>query len=357
MNKKVKLMSAVLAVVMMLSVFGTLGFTASADTTTTVNGKTCAVGDSIVYTVQLKTPEALEDFQGTVEYQSAGLELTDYSMPNTTGDNVYYNTQCQDEIPYNGSDIVNFYDFTTQKVLLQATFKVKAQGTYTIKNVMRVISGASQTTYMNKGQVLNNNFTITETTTVSTTTKAVKVSKVALKQGTKVVTGKSITLKKGASIKLTAVCTPSNATNKKVKWTSSSAKVAKVTSAGKVTAVAKGSATITAKAQDGSNKSAKCIVKVTQPVTKVTIKQGSKTVKTLSLKRNKTVTLKAVCTPSNANKKTVKWTSSKKNIATVSAKGVVKVKKNAPYNKSTVITAKATDGSNKSAKCTIKVKK
>lgn len=58
------------------------------------------------------------------------------------------------------------------------------------------------------------------------------------------------TLTAGSAITLTATVSPSNASNKTVIWTSSNENVATV-SGGVVTAVAKGSATITAKTQDG----------------------------------------------------------------------------------------------------------
>lgn len=61
----------------------------------------------------------------------------------------------------------------------------------------------------------------------------------------------SKTLKKGQSIKLSAVISPNNASNKTLIWTSSNAKVAKVDSTGKVTAVGKGTAIITVKSVDG----------------------------------------------------------------------------------------------------------
>lgn len=69
---------------------------------------------------------------------------------------------------------------------------------------------------------------------------------------------------KSATLKATVL--PSNATNKKLKWTSSNKKVATVSSTGKVTVkkkAAKGAtATITATAKDGSGKKATCKVRV-----------------------------------------------------------------------------------------------
>ncbi|MBP5628953.1 MAG: InlB B-repeat-containing protein, partial [Bacteroidaceae bacterium] len=64
---------------------------------------------------------------------------------------------------------------------------------------------------------------------------------------------------------LTATVTPSNAANKTLTWTSSNTSVATVSSNGVVTSKGYGTATITAKTTDGSNKSATCSVTVVIP--------------------------------------------------------------------------------------------
>lgn len=92
----------------------------------------------------------------------------------------------------------------------------------------------------------------TDTTTVS---KKVNVIKVALNYS-------QITVTKGKSKTLKATVTPSNATNKKLKWTTSNKKIATVTSKGKVTGKKAGTAKITVTAADGSKKKAVCTVKV-----------------------------------------------------------------------------------------------
>lgn len=71
----------------------------------------------------------------------------------------------------------------------------------------------------------------------------------------------SLTLTKGQSGKLTATVAPTNATNKSITWTTSDSKVATV-SGGTVKVVGVGTATITAKATDGSGKTASCKVTV-----------------------------------------------------------------------------------------------
>ena len=77
---------------------------------------------------------------------------------------------------------------------------------------------------------------------------------------------KSLDLKKGQNFKLDVSVMPVNATNKEITWTTSNSKVAAV-SGGKVTAKAPGTAIITAKAADGSGKSASCKVTVGYKIT------------------------------------------------------------------------------------------
>ena len=71
----------------------------------------------------------------------------------------------------------------------------------------------------------------------------------------------TLKLGKGTSETLTATIAPTNATNKKVTWTSSNAAVATVDASGKVTGVAKGTATITVTTEDGGH-TATCAVEV-----------------------------------------------------------------------------------------------
>ena len=66
-------------------------------------------------------------------------------------------------------------------------------------------------------------------------------------------------------VQLNATVAPANATSTAVTWKSSNTKVATVSSSGKVTAVGKGTATITCAARDGSGKKAYCKITVTAP--------------------------------------------------------------------------------------------
>lgn len=79
----------------------------------------------------------------------------------------------------------------------------------------------------------------------------------------------------GNSATLKATVAPENATNKTVTWASSNTAIATVDTTGKVTAVAPGTATITATAADGSGKTATCKVTVTAKTYSLSIDPGA----------------------------------------------------------------------------------
>lgn len=159
----------------------------------------------------------------------------------------------------------------------------------------------------------------------------------------------------GKTVGLTLRVTPENATNKKIAWKSSNDEYASVDQDGRLTLKKAGagkSVTITASAQDGSNKTATLKIKIMKHAVKsIKLKAPSK-----KLKAGKSMMLKTVIktTGKKANKK-LTFTSSNTNYAVVNSKGKVTAKK-AGKGKKVTITVKATDGSNKKAKITIKVK-
>ena len=149
----------------------------------------------------------------------------------------------------------------------------------------------------------------------------------------------------GSSQTLTATVSPSNATNKTLTWSSSNTSVATVSN-GVVKAVGFGTATITAKSNNG--KTASCAVTV-NPIQPTGIKATPETSTLYGL--NGTVKLSANVMPSNATNKTVTWSSRNTSVATVSSDGTVKA---VGYG-TAVITAKTVNGL--TSNCTINVKK
>ncbi len=173
----------------------------------------------------------------------------------------------------------------------------------------------------------------------------VKVTSITISQ-------ENVTLKPDDTLQLEATVYPTNATNKKVIWSSSNDDVAMVTDEGFVLAVAEGEADITAEAADSSGIKAVCHVKVesekTPIVTIVEIKFVESTA-TIAIKETKQ--LAVTYNPENASNKTLTWTSTKPAVATVDTEGNV----TGVSEGKTIITAKTTDGSNLTINCVVTV--
>ena len=180
----------------------------------------------------------------------------------------------------------------------------------------------------------------TATCTVTVTAATVSVESVTLDKTT-------LELEEEGTATLAATVKPDNATDKTVTWTSSDATVATVDNTGKVTAVKKGTATITAKAGD---KSATCTVNVKEK-SPVAVESITVTPATTTLEVGKTTVLGVTFKPENVADKTVTWKSSDESKATVDSKGAVTAKAEGTVT----ITATTKEG-NKSATCTVTIK-
>jgi len=125
------------------------------------------------------------------------------------------------------------------------------------------------------------------------------------------------TIPEGENLKLTAIVMPTNATNKKVVWTSSDERIAKVDQTGQVTAVAPGSTRITATTEEGSKRVSSIITVSTK------VKGISLNIAKAQISKGGYIFLKETVTPTNAANKKVTWTSSNTQVATVDATGKV----------------------------------
>ena len=147
-------------------------------------------------------------------------------------------------------------------------------------------------------------FVVATPAQAATTTKSVALKSLAI-------SSKTLTLNKGASKTLTVSLNPTNTTvNKTVTWSSSNASVASVTKAGKITAKAPGTATITAKV---SGKTVTCKVTVKAPITSVKLSAT-----TANIQVGKTTGLTVSFAPAKTTDPlVVTWTSSNTEVATV----------------------------------------
>ncbi len=363
---------SILLAVLMLTAMGTVAVTsASAEETATVNGVVANVGDTVTIDYFVKSDCIWEDFQGHVTYDYDGLQLESFEMPDlTTG--IMTNTLNKGLVYYTGVDINSNYKFYNEVNFYRIKFTVRQTGNYVVNNVWVVADGNNVDMIVDDGVILNPARLITrevvtatpkptETTTTTTVPKTsnntepssttptvtsstpspstpVAVSGVALNK-------KVATINVGKKVTVKATVTPANADNKTLVWTSSNTKIATVSN-GVVKGVKAGRVIITAKTTDGSNISATCTVTVKQPVTRISLSKKA------TMYTGKKLTLKAKVNPANASNKALTWKSSNTKIAKVASNGVVTGVKAGTVK----ITATAKDGSRKSATCTVTVR-
>ena len=363
---------SILLAVLMLTAMGTVAVTsASAEETATVNGVVANVGDTVTIDYFIKSDCIWEDFQGHVTYDYDGLQLESFEMPDvTTG--IMTNTLNKGLVYYGGFDINSNYKFYNEVNFYRIKFTVRQTGNYVVNNVLEFADGNNADMIVDDGVILNPARLITrevvtaapkptETTTTTTVPKTsnntepssttptvtsstpspstpVAVSGVALDK-------KVATINVGKTVTVKATVTPANADNKTLVWTSSNTKIATVSN-GVVKGVKAGRVIITAKTTDGSNISATCTVTVKQPVTRISLSKKA------TMYTGKKLTLKAKVNPANASNKALTWKSSNTKIAKVASNGVVTGVKAGTVK----ITATAKDGSRKSATCTVTVR-
>lgn len=363
---------SILLAVLMLTAMGTVAVTsASAEETATVNGVVANVGDTVTIDYFVKSDCIWEDFQGHVTYDYDGLQLESFEMPDVkTG--IMTNTLNKGLVYYTGVDINSNYKFYNEVNFYRIKFTVRQTGNYVVNNVWVVADGNNVDMIVDDGVILNPARLITrevvtatpkptETTTTTTVPKTsnntepssttptvasstpspstpVAVSGVALNK-------KVATVNVGKNVTVKATVTPANADNKTLAWTSSNTKIATVSN-GVVKGVKAGRVIITAKTIDGSNISAKCTVTVKQPVTRISLSKKA------TMYTGKKLTLKTKVNPANASNKALTWKSSNTKIAKVASNGVVTGVKAGTVK----ITATAKDGSRKSATCTVTVR-
>lgn len=275
--------------------------------------------------VNVVTTEGLiSNVKVTVKQPSTGITLSPKEVTVRTGDTTSVKATLT---PGNSTDTIQW------STLNARVATVNAEG---------VVTGVSSGTTFIRAQAYNGKIP-----------GATEIVQVVVRDGVKGIAldslEKSVTV--GSSISLVPIFTPESAFDKGMTWTSSNPSVAKVelsgTSNGKVTGVAPGIALITGTANDGKFTVA-CLVTVKAKAiandTKVTLKPTTK-----YLKLRKTFYITATVT-GTSNKK-VKWSTSKKSVATVTSDGKVKGKKvGTAYIKAT-----AQDGSGAYARCKVRV--
>ena len=114
----------------------------------------------------------------------------------------------------------------------------------------------------------------------------------------------AIGLDNGTTAQLDVTFTPANTTNKSLTWTTSNAEVATVSDTGLITAIKQGSATVTARTNDGSNLTAAVDVAV-NPVQATSMDAS---VSKAKIEMDESIKIQSTIAPANATVKALKYT-------------------------------------------------
>lgn len=172
-----------------------------------------------------------------------------------------------------------------------------------------VVTGVKKGTAVITCTTKNGGYTASCTVKVYTSVKTTSVA----------FTKKTLTIDDGTLGQLAITIAPTNATNKKVTYTSSNPNIAKVYSDGRVYGVTPGTVTITVKTADtGKTATCKVTVKAVYP-TSVSLSS-----KKLTIDSGETVKLTATVAPSNCSYRSVTWKSSNPSAVYVNKNGYVK---------------------------------
>lgn len=255
----------------------------------------------------------------------ANVDATLYSISDSDYDKFFTGTENSTTVTISKTEIEKRTIIIDKKATFQETFSLAA-GYYFV-----VCSGTASNTYF------------TQLIVGGSTPVTPAVSSIT-------VTPTSITLEPNGTQQLTATvnATPSSA-DKTVTWNTSNASVATVSTTGLVTAVAQGSATITATSNLDNTKSGTCTVTVNPPAAPIEVESISmKSATTIGIGSSET--LAVTYNPTDANTgKALTWSSDNEAVATVDANGKV----TGVAEGKTTITATTANG--KSATCTVTV--
>ncbi len=98
------------------------------DKSLTVNGKKYYVGDIIKCKITLNTPDVIENFQGSVHYNSKQLKVTKARLSKPAKGGSLINSKTPGLVNYNGSEIDEGYDFRGGNDFAEIIFEVIGTG-------------------------------------------------------------------------------------------------------------------------------------------------------------------------------------------------------------------------------------
>lgn len=186
-------------------------------------------------------------------------------------------------------------------------------------------TGSAQSTSSNKKETNSQITKTSDNAEQDATTKIIDVENISIKN-----TEREIEI--GSNLKMEAIITPDNATNKNISWSSSDKSIASIDAQGNITPLKVGTVTIIAKSNN--QKMSSIDIKINQ------LPEGIKIINDITeMEIDSTINLETTLTPQNAKGNLI-WNSNNNEVATVNSLGKVTAKKEGEV----VITVKTENG-------------
>ena len=118
-------------------------------------------GDEITYTVNLKTPNKIEDVQAYITYDATMLEVVEATTPNIYG--AIVNTGEAGTIYFNATEVNNGLDFTADAALIEVKFNVLTDAESEIAITIEEMTERNGGSYCTDSEQVNADVVVTET--------------------------------------------------------------------------------------------------------------------------------------------------------------------------------------------------
>lgn len=116
--------------------------------TLSIDGKKFSKGSTVTCVYKLKSPEALENYQATIKYDSKYLKVKSAKLSEGARGGAILNFKLDGEIKFNGSNISSGYEYEKEGEFLTVTYEVLATGSTTTKFEWEVATGMSGKAYV-----------------------------------------------------------------------------------------------------------------------------------------------------------------------------------------------------------------
>ncbi len=120
-----------------------------------IDGEKFAKGDTVTCVYKIKSPEKLENYQATINYDSKYLSVKSARLSDKASSGGILNFKLTDKIKFNGSNVSSGYDFTKSSDFVIVNYVVESAGNTKTDIDIEVVTGVSGKSYAKNNNPAN----------------------------------------------------------------------------------------------------------------------------------------------------------------------------------------------------------